>query len=137
MSCPPPGCFSYCRTALPDYTRVSQDEGPRQFWSLLRHYDGLLESGIERIVIDRINPLRWQRQRFADLARAHGYRVRIVYLDAPRSVCRQRILRRKDHPTLTADKMDQAIGHFENLLEIPTEDECDQLEVVHQDQQAD
>jgi len=123
----------YCQTALPEYKRISQDEGPRRFGSLFRHYCDLLESGVEKIVIDRTNPLRWQRKRFADLAKSHGYRVKIIYFDVPRSLCERRILERKDHPTLKPEKMADAIDHFESVFEMPQADECDELVIIKQD----
>ncbi len=126
------GKTDYCRTALPGHTRVSQDEGPREFRSLQNHFRELLAAGVERIVVDRINHLRRQRQSFADMARPRGYRVRIVYFDVPRSVCEERILQRKGHPTLGADKMAEAIGHYEDVLEKPTADECDELVVLRE-----
>jgi len=123
------GKTHYCRTNLPDHVRVCQDEGPARFESLLQHYRTLLERGVERIVIDRTNPRRQGRMQFARLARERGYRVRIVYFDVPREVCERRILQRPNHPTLQASQMHQAINRFESLLEMPTQDECDELVV--------
>ena len=120
----------YCRTVLADYTRLSQDEGPRSFDGVIRRLGEHVESGTERIVVDRTSPLRRQRERFADLARARGYRVRIIYFDVPREICEQRIQRRRDHPTLGPEKMKQALDRFESVLEKPTEKECGELVVV-------
>jgi len=124
------GKTHYCRTVLPNYSRVSQDEGPKYFEGIVRHLEQLLETGTEQIVIDRINPLRWQRERFSDFAKKHGYKVKIIYLEVPRKTCEQRILQRKDHPTLGPEKMKEALSRFATILEKPTEDECDELVIV-------
>jgi len=124
------GKTHYCRTHLPGHERVSQDEGPRRFESLVRRYEQRLDAGAARVVVDRTNPWRWQRERFAEAARRRGYRVRILLLDVPRDVCERRIADRTGHPTLTPDRMHQALDRFESALEPPTEDECDVLKVV-------
>lgn len=117
----------YSKTALPDYQRISQDEGPRTYPGVLRKLEDLLREGASRIVIDRTNPMRYQREKFAGLARAAGYRVKIVYFDVPEKTCREQILKRKEHPTLTEDRMDQAIARYVSALDIPTPEECDEL----------
>jgi len=127
------GKTHYCRKALADHTRVSQDEGPRRFPGVVRHVRELLERGTRRIVIDRTNPLRHQREAFARLAREFGYRVKIVYFDVPRAVCEERILDRKRHPTLEPDRMHHAIDRYVGALDVPTEDECDELVVLDAD----
>ena len=124
------GKTHYCRTVLPDHKRVCQDEGPRKFGRLFRRYRRLLNEGAERIVVDRTNPTRQRRRSFADVARDHGCRVKIIYFDLPRKLCERRILARKEHPTLAREKMRQAIDGYERRLEAPTEEECDQLVVV-------
>ncbi len=124
------GKTHYCKNHLSGHTRVSQDEGPNRFPGVLEYYKDLLQKGVERIVIDRINPLRRQRDKFRRLAERHGYRVKIVYFDLPRNVCLERIAGRKNHPTLDMDKMHQATQHYLNILQPPTEDECDELIVI-------
>ena len=130
------GKTHYCRTVLPDYTRVSQDEGPRNFAGVLRHLGQLLESVVEKIVIDRTNPLRRQRQQFTELARTYGYTVKIIYFDLHRTTCLQRLEQRKGHPTLSPDKTHQAIDHFQELLEIPSQEECDELLILRESPRA-
>ena len=127
------GKTHYCRAVLADYTRVSQDEGPKRFPGVLRHVRELLEGGTRRVVIDRTNPLRHQRDAFARLAREFGCRVRIIYFDVPRSVCEARILGRTDHPTLGPDRMREAIDRYVHSLDVPTEAECDELVVLDAD----
>ena len=97
----------------------------------MRRYEGLLDEGAERIVIDRTNPWRWQRERFAEAARERGYRVRIIHFDVPREVCERRIRDRTDHPTLPPERMHEALDRFETALEPPTKGESDVLQVRH------
>ena len=127
------GKTRYAQTALPDYIRICQDEGPRQFERLFRRYQKLLDEGAERIVIDRTNPTLARRKQFADAARARGYRVKIIYFDVSREICEQRIASRGDHPTLKPEKMRQAIDGYESRLIVPTEQECDELVIVRED----
>ena len=48
------GKTHYYYTVLADYTRVSQDEGPKRFEAVLRHLGELLEAGIEQIPARRL-----------------------------------------------------------------------------------
>lgn len=54
----------YCETVLADYERISQDEGPRSYSGILLLLQDLLRRGVPRIVIDRTNPMRYQRADF-------------------------------------------------------------------------
>jgi predicted kinase len=128
-----PGCGKthYCRTALPDHVRLSQDEGPHHFESMLARCRQLLEAGAERIVIDRTNPMAGQRAQFIAAARQHGHRTKIIHFDVPRQLCEQRIRDRTGHPTLGAKSMDQAIDRYLAMLNAPREEECDELVVLH------
>lgn len=123
----------YCQTDLPNHLRVSQDEGPKRFERLFRRYVLLLDEGTDRIVIDRTNPTRLRRKLFAEAARSHGCHVKIVYFDVTREVCERRIGLRENHPTLGLEKMHEAIAHYEDRFEMPTEDECDELVIVRLD----
>ncbi len=119
----------YCQTALSNYERLSQDDGPRRFPGILRRLQELLGNGVRRIVIDRTNPMRCQREQFAALAREAGYYVKIVYFDIPEEICRERIRRRRGHPTLELGQMHVAIARYASDLEIPSAEECDELVV--------
>jgi predicted kinase len=90
----------------------------------------LLLDGVPRIVIDRTNPMREQRKRFAEMARAAGYYLKIVYFDVPAEICRERIRNRKGHPTLAEDRMEEAIAEYKSRLNEPKAEECDELLVV-------
>ncbi len=126
------GKTSYCETLLPDYQRISQDESPRSYRGIVLRLEELLRVGTPRIVIDRTNPMRKQRQQFAALARAAGYRLRIIYLATPVEICRERIRNRKGHPTLASDKMYEAMALYTSRLNIPVPEECDELIVISQ-----
>lgn len=127
---PGAGKTHYCQTILSKYERISQDEGPRTYSGILLRFQELLRQSAPRIVIDRTNPKRHQREQFAALARAAGYRVKIIYLDIPGKTCLRRILDRKRHPTLAADRMHQAIAEYSSNLSIPTQKECDELIIL-------
>jgi predicted kinase len=122
----------YCETVLPNYKRISQDEGPRSYRGIVLRLEELLREGVPRIVIDRTNPMRHQRQQFAELARAAEYRLKIIYLATPVEICRERIRNRKGHPTLASDKMQEAMALYTSRLNIPVPEECDELVVISQ-----
>ncbi len=79
---PGSGKTYYCGHCLSGYTRLSQDEGPRSYGGIVRKLHEMLVEGIPGIVIDRTNPRREQRKTFAEMARAAGYYLRIVYFDS-------------------------------------------------------
>ena len=124
------GKTHYCHNVISDYVRISQDEHLGTYAKVMRGYQKLLDEGVDKIVIDRINPYRLQRQRFVELARARGYRTKIIYFDLPRELCERRIVARREHPTLGAGKMHEAINHFISCLDLPSEEECDELVVI-------
>jgi predicted kinase len=120
----------YCETVLSNYERISQDEGPRDYRGIVRRLEKLLREGKPRIVIDRTNPMRLQREEFAALARAAGYRLKIVYLAVPAEICQERIRNRKGHPTLAQDQIHVAMARYTSMLNIPVQEECDELIVI-------
>lgn len=125
----------YCRTVLADHVRISQDDGPRRFGGVVDLLEATLREGAPRIVVDRTNPLRWQREIFVRLARQYGYRTRIVYFDVPADLCRERITQRTGHPTLTPERMQEAMNRYLSCLEAPCPEECDELVVVQNSSQ--
>jgi hypothetical protein len=58
--------------------------------------------------------------------------VKIVYFKVPEKICRERIKKRKDHPTLEEDKVSPAIAQYKARLEAPTLEECDEMIVRNQ-----
>jgi predicted kinase len=133
---PGAGKTFYCLTVLSDYKRISQDEGPRSYSGVIRRLQELLRQGVPRIVIDRTNPMRRQRAEFGALARAAGYRLKIVYFDVPAETCRERIRKRRDHPKLASDRMHEAMARYTSDLNIPGPDECDELVILTSDIQV-
>ncbi len=125
------GKTHYCGTELKNHERICQDEGPRTYSGVLHRLKELLEKGAPKIVIDRTNPARYQREEMMSLARAAGYRIKIVYFDIPEEICRERIRQRKAHPTLTESRMNEAIALYRSRLDIPTPEECDELVIIH------
>jgi predicted kinase len=95
-----------------------------------------MRQGVPRIVIDRTNLLRRQRAEFGALARAAGYRVRILYLDVPAETCRERKRKRKDHPTLASDRVHEAMTQYTLNRNIPEPDGCDELVILTSDNHA-
>src|SRR5262245_25098855 len=92
------GKSTYCRDHLPDFVRISQDDQGRQ-----AHFDlfkEAVERGEPRLVVDRINGVKHQRRRYLAVAKQHGYRTRIVWLNTDRNLCLRRCRERADHPTL-------------------------------------
>jgi predicted kinase len=122
------GKTTYCREYLADCLRISQDEqGRGGHW---RAFEEALRKGIAGVAIDRINALASQRKRYLDLARQHGYRTRIVWLNTNRHLCLRRCRKRTDHPTLPPEDANRAIHNFFDNLELPSRDEADELEIL-------
>lgn len=120
----------YCRTMLPNWIRISQDEGPRTFDGVVRRLEELIAAGEPRIVIDRTNPMRSQRDVFTRIARQAGYRVTIIHFDVPEETCRERIAARGAHPTLDQSRMNEAIARYQATFGPPQADECDELTIL-------
>jgi predicted kinase len=120
----------YCQAQLSTYERNSQDDGPRTYPGIVRRLHELLLEGVPKIVIDRTNPMVEQRRMFAEMARAAGYYLKIVYFDIPEEICRDRIRNRKEHPTLVEGQMEPAITAYESRLNMPQAGECDELIVL-------
>eukprot|EP00922_Rhytidocystis_sp_ex-Travisia-forbesii_P009164 GHVS01013388.1.p1 GENE.GHVS01013388.1~~GHVS01013388.1.p1 ORF type:complete len:782 (+),score=166.15 GHVS01013388.1:224-2569(+) len=77
------------------------------------------------VVVDRCNVEKAERHRWIVLATAMGVppsQVGLIFLDIPSAQCRERIERRKGHPTIPAGPMgEEAITAFESRLEHPQE----------------
>ncbi len=127
---PGAGKTTYCREALHNYERISQDDGPHSYRGVLRRLEELIGHNVPLIVIDRTNPMLRQREEVGSRARIAGYRVKIIYFRTSMETCRERIVKRSGHPTLTPDHMHQAIGRYVQDLNPPTADECDELIVL-------
>lgn len=122
------GKSTYCREQLPDFLRISQDDQGRQ-----AHFDlfrEAVERGEPRVVVDRINGIKHQRKRYLLLARQHGYCTRIVWLNTDRNLCLRRSRERLDHPTLTPEEADSALGLYYRGFQTPSRREADELIIL-------
>jgi RNA ligase len=122
------GKTTYCLTHLADYLRISQDEqGRGGHWAA---FEEAVKRGERRIVVDRINPLRYQRKRYLALAKEHGYFTHIVWLNVDRELCLRRIRERGEHPTLRVEEAERALSHYFDVLKVPSRLEADRLEIL-------
>ena len=122
------GKTTWCRANLPEFFRVSQDDqGPREH---IRLFEEAVLRGEPLIVVDRTNAPKYQRQRYLDFARQHGYRSRIVWFNLSREECIHRCKEREGHPTLGPEKAEQAIATYFRNLQFPTRAEADELVIV-------
>ncbi len=122
------GKSTYCREHLADHLRISQDDQGRQAHHLL--FEEAVTRSEPRIVVDRINGIKSQRKRYLEFAKKHGYRTRIVWLNADRAVCLKRCRERVDHPTLSAEEADKALQLYFNSFQIPSRMEADELTIL-------
>src|ERR1043165_8038587 len=122
------GKTTYCREQLTNCVRISQDEqGPSEHHA---RFQEALERGESCIVVDRINAQKYQRQRYLDLARKHGYRTRIIWFNPDRNLCLKRCQERLDHPTLRPDDAEKAIALYFRNLQPPSRREADELVIL-------
>jgi hypothetical protein len=80
-------------------------------------------------VVDRANALKYQRKRYLELAKEHGYHTRIIWLNVDRELCIQRCLEQADHPSLQSRFRDKVACFFRHF-QIPSQQEADHLEIV-------
>ena len=64
------------------------------------------------------------------LARRHGYRTRIVWLNADRDLCLRRCRDRADHPTLAPEDAEKALALYFGTFRVPSRAEADELEII-------
>ena len=104
------------------FTRISQDDMGKEY---LGHFDDAIMDGKD-VVIDRLNFTKQQRSRFVDVAKARGYETAIAVIHEPSSICFQRCMARKDHPTIKDEKDAlSALSMFFSKYERVTGDEAD------------
>ena len=122
----PPGCgkTTYCENNLKDYLRISQDEQGKNH---INNYTQALSKDKERIVIDRMNLNREQRERYLKPAREAGYKTHIAVLQESFKTCYERIKTRKDHPTLTIENAHDALSMYFFQYQKPKKGEADTL----------
>jgi len=111
--------------------RISQDEMGRKAY--LNHFKEALKDGIPRIIIDRMNFDRKQRERFIKPAREAGYCVTIMEMDYNPLTCLKRVIDRKNHPTIqqgSAQLAKDIILRFMKDYEHPENDEYDNYNLI-------
>lgn len=78
--------------------RISQDEQGKK--GHMDAFKDALKEGVPRILIDRMNFNREQRERYIKPAREAGYVITIFEFKVCPIVCTDRVVKRKDHPTI-------------------------------------
>lgn len=116
----PPGSGKSTIARKQKATYINQDSQGKDHLRLFA--EALLRK--EDIVVDRMGFDRAQRARYIDPAKKMGYEVEITVLVAPRRVCMERVLARKDHETIKDSiAANSAINLFFARYEKPTEAE--------------
>lgn len=103
----PPGSgkTTWCKNH-PHINRVSQDDQNKKGHMDL--FNDCLINGHD-IIVDRMNFDKKQRERYLKPAKEAGYETEIIVLHVPRQTCYERIMARKDHPTING------LHTFENV----------------------
>ena len=111
--------------------RISQDEMGRKAY--LDHFKEAVKDGVPRIIVDRMNFNRDQRERFIKPAREAGYCVTIFEMDHCPVVCAARCIQREDHPTIGKNQPELVkkiiMKYYENY-EHPEKGEFDNYNLV-------
>ena len=111
--------------------RISQDEMGRKAY--LKYFHEALKDGIPRVIVDRMNFDRKQRERFIKPAREAGYCITIMEMDYNPLTCLNRVVDRKNHPTIPEGSGQLAkdiILRFMKDYEHPEEDEFDNYNLI-------
>lgn len=93
----------------PDLVYVNQDSQGKQ--GHMEVFEKALEEGKD-IVVDRMNFSKKQRNRYLEPARQKKYDTRIVVFHAPYRTCLERVIARKDHPTIKTEEDAHNAVHF-------------------------
>ena len=86
--------------------RISQDEMGRKAY--LNYFMEAIKDGIPRIIVDRMNFNKKQRERFIKPAKDAGYCITIFEMDHNPVTCLERVITRKNHPTIPEGSGDLA-----------------------------
>lgn len=121
-------------TLMNDVTiRISQDEMGRKAY--LEHFNHALKTEVPRIIIDRMNFNREQRERFIKPAREAGYCITIFEFFTNYAICADRVIARKGHPTVPAGDPEltmKILNMYESSYEAPKPDEYDNYNEVNE-----
>ena len=129
------GKTTFSNSLIDDCTvRISQDEMGRG--GHRTKFTEALHDGIPRIIVDRMNFNRQQRNWYIKLAREEGYVVTIFDFDWDYDVCMERVVAREGHPTVrSGDKAlaAQILNFFRGAYEKPEPQEYDNYNKVELD----
>lgn len=64
------------------------------------------------IIVDRMGFSKGQRARYLDIAKANGYKTKIIVLHESYETCLKRCVDRKDHPTIKDEETAKKALHF-------------------------
>lgn len=110
---------------LRGFTRISQDDQGKYAHRIL--FDKAIADG-HHVVVDRINHTLDQRLRYVTLAKGKGYTIRYMMIEADPDICIQRMLTRKDHPTIKQSSNHRKIlDEFYAVFEEPLHHEYHEL----------
>jgi predicted ABC-type ATPase len=113
--------------------RISQDEMGRKAY--LEHFKAAIRNEVPRILIDRQNFNKEQRERFIKPAREAGYCVTVFELKTNTATCIERVVTRVGHPTVVSGDVELAqeiVNRYLINYEAPTADEYDNLNIVEE-----
>lgn len=135
----PPGSgkSTYAKTALGNYTYINQDsQGKTEHF--LKFTDAIqLEDPL--LVIDRMNFDKKQRSRYLEIARAKGYRTKIIVLHESRETCLDRMINRlgKHENINNYETAVKVLNFFFKSYEKPSQEEADVVELKYPEKRKD
>lgn len=108
-----------------NYIVVSQDQLGSRTMCLSLFRKSLADG--KNIIVDRCNINKMQRTLWINIAKEFGAEINCVALITEPKVAIERILNRKDHPTIKSDysveKVEQIVYNFVSTYEAPTLEE--------------
>lgn len=116
--------------------RISQDEMGRKAY--LDIFKQSVKEGVPRIIVDRMNFNKEQRERFIKPAKEAGYVITIFDFDWDWDICFNRVINRTSHPTVPHNDpklTEQILTMYRGMYEKPTTEEFDNYNKVELDVQ--
>lgn len=93
------GKTTFSKTLMTDSSiRISQDEMGKK--GHMKEFEDAIANNVPRIIIDRMNFNKDQRARYIEPAKKAGYVITIFDFKVCPIVCTDRVVKRKDHPTI-------------------------------------
>ncbi len=99
------GKSTWAATQAENYFIVNQDRQGKE--GHLREFNSLLKQKHD-IIVDRIGFTKEQRMRYVEPAKAAGYVIEYRYFHVPYAVAFDRIMKRRNHPTIEAGDAETA-----------------------------